>query len=169
MTPQECANAFGDAAARAGSIGPVLTDFSHHMKGSIKQNFISGGRPVAWAPVESHPGHRSVLIDSGALYDSATAIPEGSTDVVLVAGGNGQRPAKAPSLQWGWNAAAKQRAGKFAPKRTRTNFQRAAINGPGRPYLIFQDADLNYLGKSLPEYVFILSASAPIRPDAGVF
>jgi phage gpG-like protein len=169
MTPQECANAFGDAAARAGSIGPVLTDFSHHMKGSIKQNFISGGRPVAWAPVESHPGHRSVLIDSGALYDSATAIPEGSTDVVLVAGGNGQRPAKAPSLQYGANFAAKQRGGKFVSKRTRKNYSNAAVTLPARPYLIFQDADLDYLGKILPEYVFILSASAPIRPNAGIF
>lgn len=175
MTPQEMADTFGALAGRAGSIEPVLNDFAVHMKGSINQNFISGGRPVAWTPVESHPGHRSVLMDSAALYDSSTALREGGTDVVLVAGGNGQRPAKAPSLQYGANFAAKQRtagstgAGKFASKRTRTNVQRTAITLPARPYLIFQDADLDYLGKILPEYVFVLSAAAPIRPNAGIF
>jgi phage gpG-like protein len=165
MTPQECADAFGAAAVRAGSIKPVLTDFSHYMKGSINQNFISGGRPVAWH-VEHPAGHR-ILIDTGALYNSATAFPDGNTDVILVAGGNGQPPAKAPTLQYGANYAAKQRiantpgGGKFASKRTRTNVHRTAITVGPFPYLLFQDADLEVLGTMLPAFVFQRAAVVP--------
>lgn len=154
MNLQECADVFGRAAAYAGNIKPILTDFSHHMKGSINQNFLSGGRPVAWAPVEPHPGHRSVLIDTGALYDSSTAFPDGDTDVILVAGGGGQPHAKAPTLQYGANYAAKQRGGVFVSRRTRKNVTRVAVTIPARPYLLFQDADLELLGKALPEFVF---------------
>jgi phage gpG-like protein len=173
---QELADTFGEAAARAGDIKPVLVDFSYRMKGSINENFISGGRPVKWTPTQDPPpNHRATLINTGALYDSATAFTEGNTDVVLAAGGSGQPPAKAPTLQYGANYAAKQRVagtpggGTFASKRTRQNVHRSAITIPARPYLIIQDADLDYLGKALPNYVFLLSASAPIRPSMGIF
>lgn len=176
MDMQELANAFGEAAARAGDIKPVLTDFSYYMKGSVNQNFISGGRPVAWTPTQDPPpNHRATLINTGALYDSATAFTEGNTDVVLAAGGGGQPAAKAPTLQNGANYAAKQRiagtpgAGTFASKRTRQNVHRSAITIQAYHYLIFQDADLDWLGAKLPEHVFLLSASAPIRPSMGIF
>lgn len=169
MTPMECASALGVAAARAASIQPVLTDFAFHMKGSINQNFIAGGRPVAFAPVAMHPGHRSILIDTGKYYDSSTAFSENGTDVVLVSGGGGQPPAKAPTLQYGANYAAKQRGGRFVSSRTRKNVQRAAVTIPPRPTLLFQDEDIRYLGARLPEYVFTISGAAPIRPSAGVF
>lgn len=170
------ADTFGVMADRASDIRPVLTEFSYHMKGSVNQNFLSGGRPVAWAPTQDPPpNHRATLINTGALYDSATAFTEGNTDVVLAAGGGGQPPAKAPTLQYGANYAAKQRiagtlgAGKFASKRTRQGVYRTAITTQAYHYLIFQDADLDWLGAKLPEHVFILSASAPIRPSMGVF
>ena len=170
MTPQECADAFGESASRAAALQPVLEDFAERMKGSLKENFIAGGRPVAWTPtLNPPPNHRATLVNTGALLDSTTAFVEGGTDVVLAAGGGGQPPAKAPTLQYGANYAAKQRGGRFVSSRTRKNVQRAAITIPARPYVLFQDADLQYLGDRLPEYVFTMTGAAPIVPSAVIF
>jgi phage gpG-like protein len=147
----------------------VLADFAEHrMKASLKENFIAGGRPVAWIPSEDHPGHRATLVDTGALVDSTTAFVEGGTDVVLAAGGGGQPPAKAPTLQAGARFTAKRRmanslfglsrfhedAGQFVTKRSRKDVTRHEIVIPARPFVLFQDEDIEYLDGLITAFVF---------------
>jgi phage gpG-like protein len=165
VTPGEAADQFGAAAVRAGSLVPVLEDFAAHMKLSIKENFVAQGRPSKWKEVEMHPGHQAILVDTATLVDSTTAFVDGNTDVVLAAGGNGQRAAKAPSLQWGANLNMRRRrdTGQFASKRARKNVSRGDVIGygvlPARPYLLFQDEDLRYLGTMLPDFIFKVDGS----------
>jgi phage gpG-like protein len=163
LTPQEFAEEFSAAAVRAGSLKPVLQDFADHMKLSIKDNFKAQGRPVAWKPVPNHPGHRAILVDTGALVDSTDAFVEGDTDVAIVAGGGGQNPGKAPSHQYGAKLHMRRyrSTGQFATKRSRKNVSDVPKGGligygelPARPYLIFQDEDLRYLGTMLPSFIF---------------
>jgi phage gpG-like protein len=169
MTPEEFASAFGSAAIRAGSLEPVLADFAEHrMRASLKENFIAGGRPVAWIPSHDHPGHRATLVDTGALVDSTTAFVENGTDVVLAAGGGGQPEAKAPTLQYGARFTAKRRmanslfglsrshedAGQFVTKRSRKDITRHEIVIEARPYLLFQDEDLTYLDHEITDFIF---------------
>jgi phage gpG-like protein len=192
MSPDELASAFGSASVRAGALGPVLEDFAHYMEGSERQNFIAGGRPVAWIPTknsdpnryrqphrswaESPQRHRATLVNTGQLMDSTTAFVEGGTDVVLAAGGGGQPPAKAPTLQYGARFNMKRRmanslfgmmrnnrdAGRFV---SRDSWRLAdwsqpqhlidlEIVIPPRPYLLFQDEDLLYLDNRLTDFVF---------------
>jgi phage gpG-like protein len=158
MTPDEFASAFGSAAVRAGALEPVLADFAEHMKGSLKENFIAGGRPVAWIPSKDHPGHEATLIDTHALMDSTTAFVEGGRDVVLAAGGGGQPPAKAPTLQGGARFTAKRRAGQFVTKRSRKDVTRHEIVIVARPYLLFQDEDLTYLDRQMTGFIFEAAA-----------
>jgi phage gpG-like protein len=154
LTPDEFASTLGSAAIRAGALAPVLADFVEHMKGSVKENFIAGGRPVTWIPSKDHPGHRSTLVDTAALMDSATALVEGGRDVLLVAGGGGQPPAKAPTLQGGARFMAKRREGRFVTKRSRKNVTRHEIVIDARPYLLFQGVDLAYLDNGITSFVF---------------
>lgn len=143
MTPAECADAFGEAAVNAGNIRPVLEDFSKHMFESIGQNFAEHGRPDRWLPSQKNPDH--TLIDRGDLFASANTIVEGDTDLLLVAGGNGQPPAKAPSLQFGAHLRWKARAGRFLPKksRARKDVYKGEAELVARPYLLFQPEDLD--------------------------
>jgi phage gpG-like protein len=169
MTPDEFADSFGQAAIRAGALGPVLADFAVHMESSVKENFIAGGRPVAWDPTKNPPpNHRATLVNTGALVDSTRAFVEGGTDVVLAAGGGGQPPAKAPTLQYGAQFTAKRRmanslfglsrfhedAGRFVTKRSRKDITRHEIVIPARPYLLFQDEDLEYLDREMTDFIF---------------
>jgi phage gpG-like protein len=161
VTPGECADEFGAAAIRAGSLIPVLQDFADWMKASVKQNFVAQGRPNAWAPTKyPPPNHKATLVNTGDLLDSTNALVDGHTDVILVAGGGGQPHAKAPSLQYGANlhTARYRSTGHFATKRSRVGVSKGNVIGygvlPARPYLLFQDEDLRYLGTMLPQFIF---------------
>jgi phage gpG-like protein len=156
VTPAEFAAEFSAAAVRAGSLRPVLEDFAEHMKASIKDNFVAQGRPVHWKEVPMHPGHRAILVDTGALVDSTTAYVEGNTDVVLAAGGGGQRPPKAPSLQFGAGTHGRRRgaSGRFVTRRTRKDVVTGTGYLPARPYLLFLDEDIRYLQTMLPAFIF---------------
>ena len=154
MTPEECADALGQAADRAGSIRPVLEDFGKHMFDSIGQNFAMHGRPETWKPSKKNPDH--TLIDKGDLFASANTIVEGDTDLLLVAGGMGQPPAKAPSLQSGAHFRFKSRAGRFLSRssRARKGVIRGEIDLVPRPYLLFQDEDLAVFYGMATAYIF---------------
>jgi phage gpG-like protein len=163
MTPAECVEMLSGAALRAGSLAPILEDFAEHrMKPSIKENFIAGGRPEAWIPSKDHPGHRATLVDHGDLVDSTTAFAENGTDVVLAAGGGGQPPAKAPALQYGADIHrknVKRLRGQFLAKSSRkrkdvTRGESFDVHLPARPYLLFQDEDLDYLRGTMLAFIF---------------
>lgn len=164
MTPGECAAMLGAVAVRAGSLGPVLEDFAEHrMKPSIKENFIAGGRPDGWIPTKNPPpNHRATLVNTADLLDSTTAFVENGTDVVLAAGGGGQPPAKAPALQYGaeiHRRNVKRLNGRFLARSSRlrkgvTRGEHMDIVLPARPYLLFQDADLDYLQGTMLAYIF---------------
>lgn len=154
MTPSECADAFGELADRAGNIRPVLEDFGKYMFDSIGQNFAAHGRPDTWKPSQKNPDH--TLIDKGDLFASANTIVDGDTDLLLVAGGFGQPPAKAPSLQWGAHIRFKSRGGRFLPRssRARKNVTRGEIELVPRPYLLFQSDDLDMFYGMVETYLF---------------
>ena len=161
MTPAECAEVLGEAAVRAGNIRPVLEDFAKHMSRSIEDNFRQHGRPEPWVPSKKNPDH--TLIDTGDLFASANTIMEGDTDLLLVAGGMGQPPAKAPSLQFGAHLRWKARGGRFLPKRSRARkdvYKGEAILSP-RPYLLFQTEDMNMFYGMTETYLFANSGATP--------
>lgn len=109
---------------------------------SIGKNFAEHGRPERWVPSQKNPDH--TLIDKGDLFASANTIVEGKSDLLLVAGGDGQPPAKAPSLQYGARIRYKSRGGRFLPRtsRARKGVTRGEAILPPRPYLLFQQDDL---------------------------
>lgn len=162
MTLGDLRDVMSRAAVKAGALRPVMDDMAQHMKASMKDNFIAQGRPVGWAYVEPHKGHRAILVDNGALVDSTSAHEENGRDVVLTAGGGGQPAAKAPSLQYGANLhgkrAGSQRgvAGQFISRssRLRKGVTRTPGVLPPRPFALFQDEDLRYFGNEVTEFVF---------------
>ena len=160
MTPGEAAVVLGEAITRCDDLTPALEEFATWMKSSVKENFVAQGRPQKWAPVQAHPGHRTILVDTGALVDSTTAFVDGKTDVVLAAGGGGQPAPKAPALQYGaqLHMRRSRSTGEFVTRRTRKNVSRGDVIGygvlPARPYLLFQEEDLTYFAVLIPEYVF---------------
>lgn len=163
MTPGECADAFGRAAVRAGSLIPVLDDFAVWMQASIQKNFDVSGRPTTWPETKyPPPNHKATLVNEGDLLRSATAFRDGNTDIVLAAGGGGQRSQKAPSLQYGaeLNMRRHRASGRFAKKRARKDISEGDVIGygvlPPRPYLLFQDEDLDLLGTKLPDFIFMV-------------
>lgn len=165
MTPGECARQFEGAAIRAGSLVGVLDEFATWMKVSIQKNFDAQGRPKAWEPTKyPPPNHKATLVNEGDLLRSATAFRDGNTDVVLAAGGGGQRPQKAPSLQFGANLHTDRRrsTGKFVGRRARSDVSKGGrhVIGygtlPPRPYLVFQDEDLAFFGNKLPDFIFMV-------------
>lgn len=158
MTPGELADEFDRAAGRAGALAGVLDQFVSVMTASIQKNFDAEGRPVAWEPTRFPlPNHKATLHNDGTLRASAKAIRDGN-DVVLIAGGGGQPPAKAPALQHGAQLHNKRRTqtGRFVKKRSR-NRDTYRYGGvlPARPYLLFQPEDLAYLGDELPSFIFM--------------
>lgn len=155
MNPFELAAVFERAADRAENPQPVLDDFARWMDESLEQNFRAGGRPDRWVPSQKNPTH--TLVDHGDLLLSTHAIVE-DKDVLLVAGGEGQPEAKAPSLQYGSTThGVKRRFGAFEARSSRRRLgvtRGETIANPARPYLLFQDMDLTYFGSELPEYIF---------------
>lgn len=158
MTPGELAAEFDRAAGRAGSLAGVLDKFVDVMNVSIQKNFDAEGRPTAWEPTRFPPkNHVATLHNTGALRRSAKAIRDGH-DVILVAGGDGQPQAKAPSLQYGARLHNKRRVetGRFVKKRSRNRgTYRYGGDLPARPFLLFQPEDLAYLGDELPSFIFM--------------
>ena len=156
MTPFELADAFDAAAGRAGSLAGVLDKFVDVMNASIQKNFDVEGRPNRWADIKRmHPGHKAILHDTGTLRNSAKAIRE-DHDVILVAGGDGQPPAKAPALHYGAQLHGRRRgiSGRFVSRRARKDVAEGSGGLPARPYLIFQPEDLAYLGDEMPAWIF---------------
>jgi phage gpG-like protein len=169
MTPAECADLFGSAADRVIDLHPVLEEFGKHMFDSIGKNFAEHGRPKTWPPSQKNPTH--TLVDTGDLFASANTIVEGESDLLLVAGGMGQPPAKAPSLQYGAKIKYKHKGGRFVPLSTRLRrsnlerwgfgkgmYQGGASKGeavlPPRPYLLFQQDDLATFYAMATAYIF---------------
>ncbi len=158
MTPGELADEFDRAAGRVGALHEILDKFVDVMNVSIQKNFDAEGRPTTWEPTRFPlPGHKATLENDGTLRRSAKAIRDGN-DVILVAGGMGQPPAKAPALQWGAQLHNKRRVqtGRFVKKRSR-NRDTYRYGGalPARPYLLFQPEDLAYLGDEMPQFIFM--------------
>lgn len=158
MTPGDLADEFDRAAGRAGALDGVLDKFVDVMNVSIGKNFDAEGRPTPWEPTRFPlPNHKATLHNDGTLRASAKAIHDGH-DVLLVAGGGGQPPGKAPALQYGAQLHNKRKtaSGRFAKKRSR-NSDSYRYGGvlPARPYLLFQPEDLAYLGDELPSFIFM--------------
>lgn len=165
MTPGEAAQAFSAAAVRAGALAPLLDDFAVWMRASVQVNFATSGRPARWPDTKyPPPNHKATLVNEGDLMRSATAFRDGNTDVVLAAGGGGQRPQKAPSLQFGANLHTDRRrsTGKFVGRRARSDVSKGGrdVIGygvlPPRPYLLFQREDLDLFGSKLPSFIFMV-------------
>ena len=157
MDFDDLANELDAAGERAVNLSPILDKFVQVMDVSIQKNFDAEGRPTKWAPLaQPHPGHQSMLYDTGALRQSAKASHDGH-DVILTAGGNGQPPAKAPALQYGAQLHNKRRVttGRFVTRRSYRNVSSGGGYLPPRPYLVFQPEDLAYLGDELPSYIIM--------------
>lgn len=173
MTPGECAAQLETAAGRAALIVPALQEFAVWMRTSVKDNFKAQGRPAPWIPTKYPPAnHKATLVNDAHLLDSTTAFTEFGTDVVLAAGGGGQNPGKAPSLQYGANLNMRRNRGigHFATKRSRKDVSRGGqhVIGygvlPARPYLLFQPEDLVFFGVLLPEFIFSQKANQGSKP-----
>jgi phage gpG-like protein len=157
VTFDDLADEFAQAGDRAGDPAPALDAFVNVMQASILANFAAEGRPAAWEPTRFPlPGHVATLHNEGTLIASAKALRDGN-DVILTAGGNGQPPAKAPALQYGAQLHNKRRmgTGRFVTRRSWKNTYRYGGSLPPRPYLLFQQDDLDFFGDKLPSYIFM--------------
>lgn len=84
----------GDALARldnmiqrAGNVGQVMEKFAQRtMRNSITKNFLEGGRPQKWDPVDRYGSSAKALMDTGRLRDSfAPVITENSVQLMFKA------------------------------------------------------------------------------------
>lgn len=167
---------------RAAALLPVLQNFGQYMKGSILKNFQAGGRPDPWAPLKlgtlsgwavskkSFTNKKGLLTTAGQqalagrrpLID--TSLLMNSTFYTVVNGGvqvSSQRSGKS-----GVNIAAVQQFGAAIPpifaKPGSALFWPGAAHPvkstkggviPPRPFMLFQDEDIDYFERTLIDFV----------------
>jgi len=105
---------------------------AQYMLGSVRQNFVEGGRPVTWDALKD--GSQSFLFQTGALLQSIKE--EAGFDFAEVAAGQ---------LPYAWIHQAGGLAGR----------NHSALI-PARPYMLFQDEDVDELTKVFGENIIKL-------------
>lgn len=165
--------------ARLRNLAPVMADFAGYMQGSIRRNFEAGGRP-AWAPLKESTvstwagSFKSFTKKSGGYTKAGAAAVAGRRP--LIASG---RLMNSINAQAGGNsvtlasnvlyARIHQYGGATGPREIKPRNKKAlfwpgaahpvrVVHHPGskipaRPFLMFQDEDLAYLQRKLPEFV----------------
>lgn len=140
---------------------PVLKSSGEYMVSSIQNNFLSQGRPNAWAPLSPMTillrtkgrGSRSpqILMDTGNLFKSITyAVDESSVKIGtnvkyakrLQFGGTSTMPACVQKIP----AHSRKIKGKNVRVKAFERHQSArTFNTPSRPFVLFQDQDVEAL------------------------
>jgi phage virion morphogenesis protein len=141
---------------RGGNLSGVFRNFGEYMKGSIDKNFAAGGRPVKWPALrfstkvawslgkKSHWGKKGKMTKTGKsawegrlpLTDTARlrrsiSYTAGAREISI-----GTSVIYAAIHQFGGQAGRGKK-----------------VYIPARPYLMFQDEDINYLEMTLVEYI----------------
>ena len=142
--------------ARGGNLSGVFRNFGEYMKGSIDKNFAAGGRPAKWEPLgfatkvawslgkKSHWGKKDKMTKTGRTAWKGR-LP--LTDTARLRRSISYR-AGAREISIGTNviyAAIHQLGGKAGRGKK--------VNIPARPYLMFQDEDIQYLDRTLINYI----------------
>jgi phage gpG-like protein len=140
-------------AGRVRDLTPLMTLMKNHMMVSIRQNFDVGGRPIPWAPlkneevgpkgsrskryrrVQSRPRMGGPLVMSGNLRDSIGGTPE-ADDLVLYA-----RPDTDPIKAW---------VHQYGTENAGRNHN---VTIPARPYLVWQEDDLDWFRKGADGWI----------------
>lgn len=143
-----------------------LTDVGQHMVTSVRMNFISGGRPIKWKPLAGGDT-RTPLRATGALARSVRYLMENDFTVVIEAGRGvkskkgypyagvhqfGAGPFNVPitkkSRKYFWfmffrTGDEKWKYMALTPK------QQFSVTIPARPYMVFQQSDIEFIRKNL--------------------
>jgi len=145
---------------RGGNLSGVFRNFGEYMKGSIDKNFAAGGRPVKWQPLKI----LSLLswsygFKKGGTHRTKKGGPTKAGRAALA----GRLPLTASGvLRRSIHYAAESRAITIAagPSDYAAIHQFGGKAGrgrkvtiPARPYLMFQDEDVNYLEMTLVNYI----------------
>jgi len=116
-------------ADRLSDLSPALDRAGEVMHVSIMDNFASQGRPQSWVTLKSETverkGHDRILFETGRLIDSISSIA--SADSLRI---TADVPYARP-LQGGAGSAGL----------------------PARPFLIFQDGDINTIASLIESYI----------------
>lgn len=166
---------------RGGNLSVLFKFFGGYMRGSIEANFRAGGRPIPWAPLKigtlsalsakrsSYTGKKGLLTKEGrAALEGRRALIDTSlmmNTVYPVPSGRGlqmvsDRRAGRVSIS------VVQQLGAKIPPIYPKNKKALAWPGlaypvkhtkggviPPRPFMMFQDEDINYFDRLLAEYV----------------
>ncbi len=142
---------------RGYNLSGVFRNFGEYMKGSIEQNFAAGGRPERWQPLKMatmvawHTGKKSYWNKSGgAMTAKGKAAWQGRlplTDTARLRRSINYIAA-ARGINIGTNLiyAGIHQFGGQAGRGHKTTI-------PARPYLLFQDADIDYFERLLLEFI----------------
>ena len=163
-------------AYNARHLGPVFRNFGEHMERSISKNFREGGRPSKWQKskrVELSGG--KTLIKTRYLQNSINYRPD---DRSLAIGTN---VIYARIHQLGFIASNIEKAtvkehwrrqntafGKPISARAvkvKTHKRRVVFNMPARPFLLFQDDDIEYIKFLIGRYLTGEVSESHHRPD----
>lgn len=85
---------------RIGNLDEFLNEAGQYMIGTIRQNFIKGGRPNMWEDLTD--GQPSFLKISGGLFNSIQVVEKTANSVSV---GSGDNPKKVRGLQFGFSMA----------------------------------------------------------------
>lgn len=116
-------------ADRLSDLSPALSRAGELMKVSVTENFAAQGRPQRWEALKpetvERKGHDTVLSETGRLMDSISC--RASVDRLSITAG----VPYAQLLQYGTGS----------------------TGLPARPFLIFQDADIQAIGSVVESYI----------------
>jgi phage virion morphogenesis protein len=142
--------------ARGGNLSGVFRNFGEYMKGSIDKNFAAAGRPDKWQPLAAATlggflaSRKSFRTKKGNVSKKGAAALSGRLPLTDTARLRRSISYQAGSreISIGTNviyAAIHQFGGKAGRGRK--------VTIPARPYLMFQDEDVNYLEMTLVNYI----------------
>jgi phage gpG-like protein len=134
-------------------LSPVFKDVSERMRNSVLANFTAGGRPTPWKTspnflLQSYRLRGSVKESSGSNFaevEAGRGLPYafihqfgGTTKPTITEASRGffwKKFFETKDEKWKWMALSKK--SKFT------------VKIPARPYMLFQESDIEYIGKAL--------------------
>ncbi len=134
------------------SLAPVMTAAALYMDESVLKNFLEGGRPQKWQPTKS--GAPSHLYGNGALLGSKRHVSDDFSAALMIGGG----------IPYAWI----HQEGGIIHHPGSKEFQVFSVLGetvfthgtkpheiliPARPYMMFQDEDIQYLEELIGRYI----------------
>jgi len=153
---------------------PLMEDAGRYMLGSVLENFSAGGRPTPWAPLAN--GERSHLFGGGDLasriYDTCGAnwaevrAPELPYSAIHQFGGTTHPTFTDKMRRFMWARWYQTKDAKWKAIALRHVVgEKLNVRIPARPYLMFQEEDIDYLHKMFQDSIikFINANGRPIN------